>query len=899
MAFNYLEKRLSRLLERYGKFVASHFLWFIVIPIMMFGILGLGVLHFNQITDTEYLFSPENGPAKKHRREIEKHFDVDFDGGFLPDRRTEVGRYAHALIVAKGDDSVLAENVLEEIIKFHEKAVNLAVTSGTSVYSYGDVCGKWKKDCVYPNVILKLLNFNASNVHFLTLSYPVTVFQNVEYFIGSDLGGVTLKNNSEIIETAKAMSLLYSLRSDELDDVSGKWEEAFIDFASKYESKSVDVAFFTSKTLEHDFVDIVLHTMPIQNMIYAFLVLMLFAMLSCAMFDWVASKPVLAMLGVISAMLAIVSSFGLVLFCGVPFTHLVIGMPFLTLGVGIDDTFIMIASWRSTSPHLSVRDRLGKTFSEAALSITITSITDALAFGIGAISNFPSVRIFCCYCGVAIVFDYIYQLTFFGGCMALIGRREKQNRHCVTFRKVVSKKEAPSTQYKLFCAGGVSKMPENYEVDKSEHIIMKFFNEYYGPFITKKWFKGLTLFVYLGYLGVSIFGCLQLSEGINPKQLALEDSYSVGYYDTHETYFIQYGPVVQMVITTPQHYSDASVQEEFRRVLQELRDTSYFHKDGTHTTQCWLIEYLEFLNQSGLSYDGEDMFIFHLRNSFLNFQSYMKYEVDVVFSFDNTTIEASRCLVISHNISNANVERKREFMDRSREIAALSWIPMLVYHPSFIFDDHFAAILPSTIQNVLIAVVSMLLVSLLLIPQPICGLYVTISITSIIVGVIGFMALWDVGLDFVSMIIIVVCIGFSVDYTAHVAYVFVISQRDSRNERAIESLHLLGLPILQSVFSTILAVSLISTTKTYMFRAIFKEIFLGILFGGIHGLLFLPVFLSSIGPVRTRHKKEKRAETFKNIKILRGRYNAGFEDILPQSPVVLISFSKRQGWASQ
>ncbi|XP_070560889.1 patched domain-containing protein 3-like isoform X3 [Ptychodera flava] len=897
MTFDYIEKRLSRLLERYGKFVASHYLPFIVTPVVITVMLGFGVLRIQQNTDTEYLFSPENGPAKEHRRQIEKHFHVNYDTGFMPDRKTEVGRYAHSLIVAKDSPSVLREGILHEIIQFHQEVMNLTVESGNKTYSYENLCGKWKTECVDPNLVLKLLHYNARNINFLTLSYPFTVVQDAKFFIGSGLGGVQIQDDKDVIVFAKAISLVYSLRSAELDDVSRRWEDAFIALASNYQSDKFNMTFIVSTTFDDDFVDIV-YSM-IDLLIISFFTLTSFAVVSCMMLDWVASKPLLATLGVISALLAVVSSFGLLMLFGVPFTHLVIGMPFLTLGVGIDDTFIMIASWRSTSPHLSVRDRLGKTFSEAALSITITSITDALAFGIGAISNFPSVRIFCCYCGVAIVFDYIYQLTFFGGCMALIGRREKQNRHCVTFRKVVSKKEAPSTQYKLFCAGGVSKMPENYEVDKSEHIIMKFFNEYYGPFITKKWFKGLTLFVYLGYLGVSIFGCLQLSEGINPKQLALEDSYSVGYYDTHETYFIQYGPVVQMVITTPQHYSDASVQEEFRRVLQELRDTSYFHKDGTHTTQCWLIEYLEFLNQSGLSYDGEDMFIFHLRNSFLNFQSYMKYEVDVVFSFDNTTIEASRCLVISHNISNANVERKREFMDRSREIAALSWIPMLVYHPSFIFDDHFAAILPSTIQNVLIAVVSMLLVSLLLIPQPICGLYVTISITSIIVGVIGFMALWDVGLDFVSMIIIVVCIGFSVDYTAHVAYVFVISQRDSRNERAIESLHLLGLPILQSVFSTILAVSLISTTKTYMFRAIFKEIFLGILFGGIHGLLFLPVFLSSIGPVRTRHKKEKRAETFKNIKILRGRYNAGFEDILPQSPVVLISFSKRQGWASQ
>ena len=51
-------------------------------------------------------------------------------------------------------------------------------------------------------------------------------------------------------------------------------------------------------------------------------------------------------------------------------------------GIGIDDLFILISCWRYTSFKLSVEERLGRTLKLAAVSITITSITDALAFGI-------------------------------------------------------------------------------------------------------------------------------------------------------------------------------------------------------------------------------------------------------------------------------------------------------------------------------------------------------------------------------------------------------------------------------------------------------------------------------------------------------------------------------------
>lgn len=43
---------------------------------------------------------------------------------------------------------------------------------------------------------------------------------------------------------------------------------------------------------------------------------------------------------------------------------------------------------------------------------------------------------FCVYAVAAVLFTYIYQLTFFAAIMAITSRREMSNRHCITFRKV-------------------------------------------------------------------------------------------------------------------------------------------------------------------------------------------------------------------------------------------------------------------------------------------------------------------------------------------------------------------------------------------------------------------------------------------------------------------------------
>lgn len=74
-------------------------------------------------------------------------------------------------------------------------------------------------------------------------------------------------------------------------------------------------------------------------------------------------------------------------------------MHFFITGIGIDDTFVMLAAWRRTSISKPVPERMAATLSEAAVSITITSLTDMISFFIGILSPFPSVQIFCIYSG--------------------------------------------------------------------------------------------------------------------------------------------------------------------------------------------------------------------------------------------------------------------------------------------------------------------------------------------------------------------------------------------------------------------------------------------------------------------------------------------------------------------
>ena len=59
---------------------------------------------------------------------------------------------------------------------------------------------------------------------------------------------------------------------------------------------------------------------------------------------------------------------------GVILLRFLVNLPFfLFQGVGIDDMFVMISSWRKTDHYASAEDRMPEAFAEAAISITITS----------------------------------------------------------------------------------------------------------------------------------------------------------------------------------------------------------------------------------------------------------------------------------------------------------------------------------------------------------------------------------------------------------------------------------------------------------------------------------------------------------------------------------------------
>lgn len=64
-------------------------------------------------------------------------------------------------------------------------------------------------------------------------------------------------------------------------------------------------------------------------------------------------------------------------------------LPFLLLGLGTDDLFVFMASWKlihtdESNLHKPLQEKIGLTLAHAGSAITVTSLTDVVAFLVGA-----------------------------------------------------------------------------------------------------------------------------------------------------------------------------------------------------------------------------------------------------------------------------------------------------------------------------------------------------------------------------------------------------------------------------------------------------------------------------------------------------------------------------------
>ena len=312
--------------------------------------------------------------------------------------------------------------------------------------------------------------------------------------------------------------------------------------------------------------------------------------------------------------------------------------------------------------------------------------------------------------------------------------------------------------------------------------------EAWGKFLTHPVTKAVVIILSLALLGGGIYGVTKVDETFDRRILAKDDSYLKRFLSAQEKHF-QLSIDVSIVEAGSVYYGVKSTQEEIRK-LTSIVTANKHYKDRSLS---WLDSFSRFANITNTDITGAE-FLPALK-AFLSVPDYSHFAQDLKFSEDGTKLEASRILGFMKS-SGSSTFQKNAMLTLREDIAEKSSLDAFPITRPFIFFEQYAITSRETIRNLLIAALAVLIVTSPFLVDCTVTFLVVLNFAALTCELFGMMLIWDVSLNSVSMINLVMAIGFAVDYSAHIAHAYVASNKETANERVVDALSTLGASVL-------------------------------------------------------------------------------------------------------
>lgn len=614
----------------------------------------------------------------------------------------------------------------------------------------------------------------------------------------------------------------------------------------------------------------------------------------------VQSKFLLGVAGILIVLMSVSASVGLFAAAGVKATLIIAEViPFLVLAVGVDNIFLIVHEFeRVNVSHADepVSERIARAVGRMGPSILLSASTETVAFALGAAVGMPAVRNFAAYAAGAVFINALLQITMFVAVLALNQQRVEAGRaDCVPCLKLTR--------------GVDSAMPNGYGgapfsgVDE-EGTLARFIRKTYAPAILGNKAKVAIITVFLAFFTAGLALLPELELGLDQRIAIPTDSYLIDYFNDLYAYF-DAGPPVYFV-TKNVNATDRTHQRELcsrystcnsyslTNILEQERkrpEISYI----SDSTASWLDDYFAWLNPENenccVGSDGKPCFAdrkppWNITLSgmpegkeFLDYADrWLKspttedcplagqapYSDALVLHSEspyNTPATHFRTahtpLRSQHDFIAAYASARRIASDISAHNPTQPTI--FPYSKFYIFFDQYTTITRLATALVGTALALILILSSFLLGSIATGLVITLTVTMTVVDIAGTMALAGVSLNAVSLVNIIISVGISVEFCAHIARAFTIPSASilerasgkfrGKDARAWAALVNVGGSVFSGITVTkLLGVAVLAFTKSKIFEIYYFRVWLAlVVWGAGHALVFLPVMLSLLG----------------------------------------------------
>ncbi|KRY48811.1 Protein patched -like protein 1, partial [Trichinella britovi] len=352
-------------------------------------------------------------------------------------------------------------------------------------------------------------------------------------------------------------------------------------------------------------------------MIVGYVLMVFYASFSLCSTDdgGVASGVGLAVCGCILVTISSLAGLGCSMLLGVKFNPTTTQVvPFLSLGLGVDDMFLLLHNYRDIARQYQV-DQIGMLLKETGLSALLTSVNNILAFLVGALLPIPALRSFCIQVALVLLLNAVTILTIYPALMTFdLARRKRRLLDvfcCIRApqpkSRLNSRSEPVSVVYEKVSSGQMNKSNNSNSVSKSPvgenepkkrrcHLtgitVENFLKYIYGPLITRTPVKiGIVVFN-LVLVALSIDGVTKISLGLELTDLIPKHTAPYGFLAAREAYFsfFPFSAVLKGPMDIPHKQR---LIREYRSAIGEI-DYVIRH-DGQPSEKYWLSMMTEWL----------------------------------------------------------------------------------------------------------------------------------------------------------------------------------------------------------------------------------------------------------------------------------------------------------------
>ncbi|KAL8174111.1 UNVERIFIED_CONTAM: hypothetical protein K2H54_038487 [Gekko kuhli] len=931
-----IQNSLTRAFSSWGMLVASYPITVIVISTGVVIALSSGIVFIQLTTDPVELWSSPDSQARQEKDFYDQNFGPFFRTNqiILTAKGHPNYTYDSLILGKKNFNGILSMDVLKQLLILQSKLQNIEVWSekhGRNI-SLQDVCyaplnpqNPSRSDCCV-NSLLQYFQNNLTHLemtanqtvrgqqgtvdwrdHFLYCINSPLSFQDItelklscmaDYgapvFPFLAVGGYPGEEYSE----SQALILTFSLNnypsSDPRFDMVMLWEKRFLEIVREFQQEYADnysIAYMAERSLEDEINRTTWEDFPIFAISY----LVIFLYITLALGEYsscthllVDSKMTLGLGGILVVVGAVLSSLGFYSYVGLPSSLIIVEVvPFLVLAVGADNIFIFVLEYQQSEqqPGESREQHIGRVLGNVAPSMFLCSLSEAICFFLGALSEMPAIRTFALNSAVAILFDFLLQMTTFVALVSLDARRQKASR------------------FDLCCC---VRLEKRGKVKKHKSLLRSFTRRFYVPVLLNSIVRMLVMVLFIFMFCMGIFLMFNIQVGLDQELSVPEDSYMLTYFQYLNQYFMV-GVPTYFVTTGGYNFSSydgmngvcSSTGCDNNSMTQKIQYATEFPKESylAIPASSWVDDFIDWLNPvssccriqtSGQFCSSTDTDQYcskcmklttdTLRPDVEEFNRFLPwflndtpnlncpkggrgaYDTSVQLGPDGEIL-ASRFMAYHTPLKNsqeytAALKVARELSDNIT--ASMRKVPgtdpsfrVFPYSITYVFYEQYLNIAITGFVNLVFCLVPTFVVCCVLLGMDLrSGFINLLTIIMIVVDTVGAMALWGISYNAISLINLVTAVGISVEFVSHITRSFAISTRPTKLERAKEATINMGSAVFAGVAMTNLpGIVVLAFAKAQLVQVFFFRLNLIItVLGMLHGLIFLPVVLSYFGP---------------------------------------------------